>query len=322
MSAEPEKWMGRFSVLWTIFIAGIGAVLYYFGYTDSDRPYLKDIGELVAAGAVAAILFEWLSRRQSTAMTRSVVDEALRRVVTPVRARAVSDALSEYRWYVRLELPSKEDPIKDYFVQLVHLTYLWPNIPNAIKIVCAVSNAGGALSRWANDAQKALVWKIEMPGSALDVSDKNVFSIGEVKLNGRTIAPGKGRLVEVSGGHAREHVIGVPPDMVGKLVTFSADIRTRMWAANTGRLFTSSQLYRDVSDGEFIYQISDEIGVREVTPILTEMTPLLPSNEEIISDNIWSLARLKQSARASFSTTMEKGSAIRFEWYRKDGGTI
>src|SRR5678816_3787304 len=111
----------------------IGGILYYFGYQFHDKDYLKDIGKLMAEGAVAAILFEWLARHEANVSTENIVNEALHRIISPVIQRATSESLSEYRWYVKIEQPASNDILKDYLVQLVHLSYIWPEVPSAIK---------------------------------------------------------------------------------------------------------------------------------------------------------------------------------------------
>jgi hypothetical protein len=81
-------------------------------------------------------------------------------------------------------------------------------------------------------------------------------------------------------------------------------------------MFTSSQLYRPATNVEFLYSVADDIGVRQITPILTEMAPIAPASEEIIADSIWPFSNSKGFYRVIFKAGMDKGNAIRFEWLR------
>lgn len=312
-----SNWLSRFAYLWALLIIVVACVMYYFGLTFADWAFLKDLGSVFAGAAVATILFNGLGQLSTEAAISEILSETLQRIIAPIRARATKDALWDYKWYVRVEQPSVADFAQDYLVQLVNLSYMWPEIPQVIRVACAVSNAAGALERWYHDPCKGLVWKIEVPGSMLDVRNAEVFSVGEVRLNERSLLVDKGRVLKVHGGEAKEHTIMVPKDLVGRTCWFSVEIRARIFDVKKGRAVTASQFYRPVMNGEFVYFIDNRIDVSEVVAITSEMTPILPDVGLTSSDGIWSLSSSKGFGRIVFSEPMDRGSAIRFEWYRK-----
>ncbi|WP_315805399.1 hypothetical protein [Bradyrhizobium sp. SZCCHNS3002] len=308
-----RQWIDRFALLWALLIAVLSITTYAVGYF-STYGFLKDAGTVIAGGAVAALLFNALAQRSNALLIHQVIRRALDQVVSPIQAHVRRDALSDYKWYVRLERPSSCDTGSDYYVQIIRLSYTWPDIPRQIKVVGCVSNAGKALAPWSQDPEKGIVWKIETPGSPLNIDDPTVFAVGSLYLNGRSLSPFSNTRVEVKGGDARELIYAVPAEFEGTSARFEVEIRARMFEQPSGRMYTSSQFYRPAMNGEMIYVISDEIPVQEISPIVSEVTEVLPI--QLVADEIWATSSRRNQARITFTGLIDRGSAVRFEWYK------